>query len=566
MLLLGILGFQPILLFLLLLFPVVLSFWVHHKWRNMVARKEEIRRLVDMVSRESAMVEFEATHEYYTLSRGHQCAMCFRPTTIRCSKCKSVHYCSGKCQVIHWRQGHKDECQPSTTSVYMEQGRELNEKSASGKQFETCGVGSESLVHASASGKLCSSGNGTLERSSESIALDVLSTRTGSKEVQEVEIPAPMSTKLANCVDGVSHASKLNKTKINNIGEGFDCKPQLPNAKMAMYADNKAAKAGYKKSNRRAASSEMLVTEASTSRSSLLSSHSRLDSVANNEEDDSLPSKNKEGKSLAFNDSRGHQVDSCRKSMWRKVQQLKGSKQTHSYKIIFSFELFMKLYSCNDEFYPFGLINCGNSCYANAVLQCLAFTRPLTSYLLRGLHSNTCQETRWCFICELEFLIIKAKRGNSLISPIRILSNIQKIGSHLGHGREEDAHEFLRYAVDTMQHVCLKEAEAQGPSAEETTLVALMFGGYLRSKITCMKCFAKSERFERIMDLTVEIDGDIGTLDKALMQFTADEVLDGENKYKCSRCKSHVKAKKNLKIAEAPNIITIVLKRFQVFL
>jgi len=31
-----------------------------------------------------------------------------------------------------------------------------------------------------------------------------------------------------------------------------------------------------------------------------------------------------------------------------------------------------------------------------------------------------------------------------------------------------------------------------------------------------MKCLGKSERYERMMDLTVEIDGNIGTLEEAL--------------------------------------------------
>lgn len=34
-----------------------------------------------------------------------------------------------------------------------------------------------------------------------------------------------------------------------------------------------------------------------------------------------------------------------------------------------------------------------------------------------------------------------------------------------------------------MQYVCLKEAGNGGPVAEETTLVGLTFGGYLRSKV-----------------------------------------------------------------------------------
>lgn len=38
-----------------------------------------------------------------------------------------------------------------------------------------------------------------------------------------------------------------------------------------------------------------------------------------------------------------------------------------------------------------------------------------------------------------------------------------------------------------------------------------------------------------MMDLTVEIDGDIGTLEEALGQFTAPEILEKDNKYNCSR-------------------------------
>ncbi|KAK8545500.1 hypothetical protein V6N13_066778 [Hibiscus sabdariffa] len=40
----------------------------------------------------------------------HACAWCFGPATTRCSRCKAVKYCSGRCQIIHWRQVHKEEC------------------------------------------------------------------------------------------------------------------------------------------------------------------------------------------------------------------------------------------------------------------------------------------------------------------------------------------------------------------------------------------------------------------------------------------------------------------------
>ncbi|CAH8258570.1 unnamed protein product [Arabidopsis lyrata] len=42
----------------------------------------------------------------------HVCARCLSPAKTRCSRCKSVRYCSGECQTIHWRLSHKDECVP----------------------------------------------------------------------------------------------------------------------------------------------------------------------------------------------------------------------------------------------------------------------------------------------------------------------------------------------------------------------------------------------------------------------------------------------------------------------
>ncbi|CAI0406005.1 unnamed protein product [Linum tenue] len=259
-------------------------------------------------------------------------------------------------------------------------------------------------------------------------------------------------------------------------------------------------------------------------------------------------------------------MSGLKSSMRKVVDHLRGPKfGRYSNKGIFPYDLFVKLYSHKVDLQPSGLINCGNSCYANAVLQCLSFTPPLMAYFAQGHHSKGCARKEWCFTCELENLVLKAKEGRSPLSPISILSQLQNIGSNLGNGREEDAHEFLRYAIDAMQSVCLKEAgiKADGSTEEETTLIGLTFGGYLRSKIKCMKCHYKSERQERMMDLTVEIEGDISKLEDALRRFTSTEILDGENKYQCGRCKSYEKAKKKLTILKAPNILTIALKRFQ---
>ncbi|KAG0588367.1 hypothetical protein KC19_2G238600 [Ceratodon purpureus] len=42
------------------------------------------------------------------------CVVCDKPTKTRrrCSRCKSMNYCSKECQVQHWTEGHKLECRP----------------------------------------------------------------------------------------------------------------------------------------------------------------------------------------------------------------------------------------------------------------------------------------------------------------------------------------------------------------------------------------------------------------------------------------------------------------------
>ncbi|KAM1611693.1 hypothetical protein ACFX11_000487 [Malus domestica] len=576
----GIIGFQGLLLLLILL-----SFFVIcHKWKNAAAKKEEILRLVAMASEETAVAEFQATAFFAPVvqpaSWPYHCAVCYASTTMRCSKCKAVRYCSGKCQIIHWRQGHKDECQPSIDSMQFQDRSDFD--------------GDTVLHH---DGK----GSRTNLTPSNTVSWDDKS-RKPLSDVVAPEQPRNMSsplecTKLVNHQEDMSCENKLYKMKSSHTDKAVESTQKFPKANANVSGEAQPENLGSKKQSRRAISTEKLVTDASKSKSS--SSNDRedgskedgsqsnsasvdepsstteghLDSISRSEKIEAyhaLPAKFSSIPSLPQNSSNG-----LKTSMRKVVQQFRSSKQlkcnpsshgdeTGKYKVLFPYDLFVKLYSNNSaDLYPFGLMNCGNSCYANAVLQCLAFTRPLVSYLLQGLHSRACRKKDWCFICEFEVLLLKAREGKSLLSPIRILSKIHKIGIHLGQGREEDAHEFLRYAVDTMQSVCLKEAGAVGPLAEETTLVGMTFGGYLRSKIKCMKCLGKSEQIERMMDLTVEIDGQIGTLEEALAQFTATETLDGNNRYHCSRCKSYEKARKKLTVLEAPNILTIVLKRFQ---
>ena len=61
-----------------------------------------------------------------------------------------------------------------------------------------------------------------------------------------------------------------------------------------------------------------------------------------------------------------------------------------------------------------------------------------------------------------------------------------------------------------------------------------IFGGRLRSRVTCQQCGHHSDTFDSILDLSVDIYNMNGIKD-ALKKFTAKEYLRGADKYKCEK-------------------------------
>jgi ubiquitin carboxyl-terminal hydrolase 36/42 len=155
-------------------------------------------------------------------------------------------------------------------------------------------------------------------------------------------------------------------------------------------------------------------------------------------------------------------------------------------------------------------------------------------------------------------------RRKHAFTPHQVASRLQAIASHMRRGRQEDSHEFLRYAIDALQKSCLAGHTSLvkvDPKLAETTWVHKIFGGKLRSRVTCGECGHNSDTFDSILDLSVDIHG-VDTLRGALRKFTATDSLKGADKYKCEKCKMHVDASKRFTIHDAPEALTIHLKRF----
>ncbi|KAK7061944.1 ubiquitin carboxyl-terminal hydrolase [Favolaschia claudopus] len=210
-----------------------------------------------------------------------------------------------------------------------------------------------------------------------------------------------------------------------------------------------------------------------------------------------------------------------------------------------------------------GLYNSGNTCFLNSALQCLMHTPPLLHMLLQHVESKCRVKSGvFCMACNLRKVASQAHEGRSAFVPQAISGKLQFIAKHMRKGRQEDSHEFLRYAIDALQKSCLAGQPTKiDHSLAETTWVHKIFGGRLRSRVSCRECGHNSDTFDSILDLSLDIHNMTG-VKAALRKFVQPDTLKGADKYKCEKCKKPVIAEKRFTVHEAPMVLTVHLKRF----
>ncbi|XP_048016305.1 ubiquitin carboxyl-terminal hydrolase 2a isoform X2 [Megalobrama amblycephala] len=237
-----------------------------------------------------------------------------------------------------------------------------------------------------------------------------------------------------------------------------------------------------------------------------------------------------------------------------------------------------------------GLRNLGNTCFMNSILQCLSNTQSLRDYCLHNSHRrdlNNNSRTNTALMEEFAKLIqtMWTSSSSEAVSPSEFKTQIQRYAPRFVGYNQQDAQEFLRFLLDGLHNEVnrvtvrprgniedfdhLSDEEkgkkmwAKYLEREDSKIVDL-FVGQLKSSLTCSECGYCSTVFDPFWDLSLPISkgyGEVSLMD-CMRLFTKEDVLDGDEKPTCYRCKARRRCTKKFTVQKFPKILVLHLKRF----
>jgi ubiquitin C-terminal hydrolase len=233
-----------------------------------------------------------------------------------------------------------------------------------------------------------------------------------------------------------------------------------------------------------------------------------------------------------------------------------------------------------------GLVNKGNTCFMNAVLQAMSNTSVLSLYILsdRFYEDRNVKKKEVRLLREYVKLIKTMWSSNSIVDPGVFKVTLGSFKDcYLGFN-QQDANEFYMRLVELLHESCSFEARIR-PTGEPTTEIDKLqiksieefsahykksysyivdcFAGQYLGVTECSVCTDSALRFDPFFNITLEIPEGAKTLDDCLKQHIKAEVLKGDEKWFCEGvCKEKQKAYKRLTIWKSPIHLVICLKRF----
>ncbi|TFK73228.1 cysteine proteinase [Pluteus cervinus] len=212
-----------------------------------------------------------------------------------------------------------------------------------------------------------------------------------------------------------------------------------------------------------------------------------------------------------------------------------------------------------------GLLNLGQTCFLNVVLQCLIHNPLLRNYFLSDKHNLRSCKLENCTCCEMDKLFTEVySEDTTPYGPITFLSTTWRASSELAGYAQQDAHEFFISALNQIH-----STSRGSTNVSCNCIIHSTFAGQLQSEVTCEKCGNVNTTVDPMLDISLELKGKNGgelpndTLAACLRRFTQIEKL-GPKEYSCGKCgKASHEASKRMSIRKLPPVLSFQFKRFE---
>ncbi|WQF76050.1 Putative ubiquitin specific protease, papain-like cysteine peptidase superfamily [Colletotrichum destructivum] len=200
-----------------------------------------------------------------------------------------------------------------------------------------------------------------------------------------------------------------------------------------------------------------------------------------------------------------------------------------------------------------GLRNLSNTCYLNSLFTQLFMNTDFRHFMMNARvpsQSNThtlLRETRKLFAFMQE-------SSRKFIDPSLLAGSIKTYEETI-----IDVHNQMD--VDEFYNLLFDRWEGQLSTADDRKALRFFYGGQLVQQVASKECEHISERLEPFSAIQCDIKGK-STLQDSLQAYVDGEIMEGDNKYKCSSCDRHVDAVKRACLKDIPDNLIFHLKRF----
>ncbi|KAJ2899014.1 Ubiquitin carboxyl-terminal hydrolase 34 [Zalerion maritima] len=201
-----------------------------------------------------------------------------------------------------------------------------------------------------------------------------------------------------------------------------------------------------------------------------------------------------------------------------------------------------------------GLKNLSNTCYFNSLLTQLFMNQRFRQFMFNVNLIDP--EGKQELLSQTQRLFgFLQKSVRRFYDPAECVASIRTY-----EDTQIDIHNQMD--VDEFYNLLFDRWEGQLTSSDEKREFRSLYGGQLVQQVKSKECEHVSERLEPFAAIQCDIKGKTN-LQESLQAYVDGEIMEGDNKYKCSTCDRHVDAVKRACLKEIPDNLIFHLKRFE---